>query len=317
MKMKLNYNFLAAIIVVMCGVCFIAILHYTSFQRHHSHDWPHKHQNSGDVSPHNDNVSSGTSISKFNGIEKFGSAEPSKTKNAYTNGNSLQHYDHKSQVAMAFFTLLGLLVAIGGLILIWRTLVSTQKAAQAAADTLQVARRTMKSDRAWVYFHKFDTTHHRNFHFAAREGDPIEVFPQAVSVNTRMMNGGRTPAIIVKNFTHGWVGVGEPPEDFMTQEGNNANKFYIIGPSNQGGLSAVHIMGTDFDRWLARQVNWYIFGQTNYQTIYDEEVRGASILVRVVPLFNDPRRLWESQNTSVDYDIVWQKMIGEDLHQNE
>ena len=48
---------------------------------------------------------------------------------------------------MAIATLFGLIVAIGGLVLIWRTLSATKKAATSASDTLEIAEQTLAASK--------------------------------------------------------------------------------------------------------------------------------------------------------------------------
>jgi len=159
---KLNINLIASVFIMCCTLCFIAVLHYTSFERHHTHDWPKEHSKHSQETTNPNKISNGTAVSILNRYESLDGAKPRQSYPAYTDYSSLQKDDHKAQIAMAFFTLIGLLIGGAGLIMIWKTLTATQDAASsaknatsAAWEAVRVAKETAEQDtRPWIFLER-------------------------------------------------------------------------------------------------------------------------------------------------------------------
>jgi len=92
---------------------------------------------------------------------------------------------------MARSSLLALLVAIGGLILIWRTLVATRAAAESAADTLRIATDTLAETRE-ISYHELKAyagVGAGNYTFTRNQDGSA-----GLGVTFEMKNFGQTPA---------------------------------------------------------------------------------------------------------------------------
>ncbi|MEE9347534.1 MAG: hypothetical protein V3U82_05015 [Robiginitomaculum sp.] len=103
-------GFVAILIAFIFIACFIGVLHYTSFERHHTHDWPSNQ------------------------------TQTQQSVDAYTSDSSLQHSDHKAQIVMAAAAVLGIFVASFGLFLIGKTLRATNKGTIAMHEALEEAK---------------------------------------------------------------------------------------------------------------------------------------------------------------------------------
>lgn len=194
--MKINYNFLAALIVMTCGFCFIAILHYTSFERHHTHDWPQEQSQATQEARNQQDIPDGALVPDTDRIKPLHSANPRQSTSAYSSKESLQHYDHKSQILMAIATIIGIVIAIVGLIFLWRTLVATQSAAQYTGETLKIAKDTLESSkratRAELQPYLDAVLIKKPSVMIGVESDYFEI---AINGKIKITNRGKTPAI--------------------------------------------------------------------------------------------------------------------------
>jgi len=101
-----------------------------------------------------------------------------KRQDHYREDRQHQIRDHKAQVDMRNAAYGGVIVALGGLILLWWTLSATQKAARTAANAV---RQAQDSDRAYITIEKAELT----------EDDVFNAGNLVIKIN--LLNIGRTP----------------------------------------------------------------------------------------------------------------------------
>ena len=130
-------GFVALLIALTFTACFIGVLHYTSFEQNHTHDWPSNQTQAQQTTDNQYDVK---------GIKPLSPNKSLKSTSAYPNDNSLQRYDHKAQIIMALIAFLGLMVAGVGLYFLRRTVVYTSEAASSTSKALEVARNATKAE---------------------------------------------------------------------------------------------------------------------------------------------------------------------------
>ena len=316
---KLDINFLAAVIVVSFVMCFIAVLHYTSFERHHTHDWPSNQTQTQQITPNQNYVTNEAPITGTNGVKPLSPAKPRQSTGAYSGNNSLQHYDHKAQIIMAFGTLFGLVVALSGLYLIGKTLRATKvgttamqgalieakDATKAAWKAASAAQRTLENDRAWVCI--LDTPHSVVDRFTASYGNGrTEHYTNAITFKIRVKNIGKTPARnVLCEIENRILPVDANIPAFKTDITPNDRKTFLPqGSVHHNGR--VDIFGKHAERLWNKTHVAYIFIRCEYQTIFDDKIRYTRELFKFHP----------EGSTTVDEEAVAQFHISQVGSQN-
>jgi|GEM_PF-5902696 len=279
-------GFVAALVAFVFTACFIGVLHYTSFERHHTHDWPHQHANHGSITGYEDNPSTYPPVTITDGSEAPLRAKPTQTNPAHTDDKSLEHYNHKAQVFMAVFAGLGLMIGALGLFFIWRTLGETKKAAIAASRTLdeatkatQAARDTLDSERAWLVMCPGMNN------FLRMGGNDIDgqKFYRGIATNVGFLNAGRSPAINVETFHRDWKGVGDIPTQLSEMnKRNEINANMLIGQQQPLHTTDILIKDEDLDKWINREIRWIVYAQATYKTIFSDDIQFTQIMVEMI-----------------------------------
>lgn len=255
-----------------CGFCFIAILYFTSFERHHTHNWPQQESYGESVaSQESDMVTSGLSETSRGGPETKSQNEEDYPP--YTDREKLQHDDHKAQIFMAGFTFIGLLIGGAGLYLIARTLIETQKASDvakrgtdAAWRALEIAQDTAEKQlRAYIVIESIEQVR-------------VDYNNPPVFIAT-MRNTGQTPAKRIDRFV-AFTAVSEdvrPRFAFRDAEGNLPDlPSYILGPEK---LQTIEIgmrrqVAPDIvNAMFSGEVKCYGGGVISYDDIYGKRRR--------------------------------------------
>lgn len=263
---ELNVNLLAASIVICGTFCLIAVMYFTSFERHHTHNWPSQTSYAEQETSDQNGVTNESSISPFDRNKPINSAPPSQTNPAYTNQQSLQHYDHKSQIFMAIFTGFGIVVALVGLYMIWRTLIYTGSAATAATETLKVAQKTIEetkiasanSLRAYVGVKAF------NYHFR-----PMTDGRAAFSASAVIKNFGQTPAYNHKNSSSIEVVV-SPHDGQITPAPLNAEGITLFPSSEPLNTNNIILSAENVQALISRDKVVLVIIHIAYDDIYGE-----------------------------------------------
>ena len=148
-------GFVAVLIAFTFTACFIGVLHYTSFERQHSHDYSHEHSNQDNGGGNEVKPTLETPIPVFNGIPAPSAADICEGAEQNSPNQGLSDADHYSQIVMAFFTFGGLIIGGYGLYFIWRTVEYTRKASEDARNALTESKKmtalVIQEQRPWIY----------------------------------------------------------------------------------------------------------------------------------------------------------------------
>ena len=140
-------GFVAVLIAIVFTACFIGVLHYTSFERQHSHNYSHEHSYQEDGRSSQVEPPLKTSIPVLDCIPTPNAPNICERPNKSSQNQGLSNADHYSQIVMAFFAFFGLIVGGYGLYFLWRTVEYTRKASKSAEETLTVANDTLDSTK--------------------------------------------------------------------------------------------------------------------------------------------------------------------------
>ena len=292
---KLDMNFLAALTAVVFVACFIAVLHYTSFERHHTHDWPQEQSQTNQNGSNENDVVNNPLITDADRVKPFRPTNSSRNGNAYTSKESLQHDDHKAQILMAFFALLGLLIGAWGIYLLAKTMVATEKGAVAMNDALIEAKEATKAawasvenGRAWIVHDDVEYT----------SIDVIDGSGQIIRTDLQLVfnwkNYGQTPAIgfcMLIDYTLVKRGADIP---IVAMNYPTDSTLITVAP-NQSKSSAPLVFSQDkLNKITSLRNDCYIFGKVWYKTIYGSEIKITEFChqyLRTVPQINPITRV--------------------------
>jgi len=240
---ELNINILAALMVICTTLCIIALMYFTSFERHHTHDWPSEQFHSQEESITKSQITSDSPAQIEGSIVKTRN-DTRQNALAYSNSKSLQHYDHKAQIVMAFLAGLGLLLTLGGLYLIGLTLKETREAAKAANATIIVTNKShdenvssnKRAQRAYLsyakaYIRKFEVGSH-------------------IEIGAEIKNFGTTPATYYTGIAQFFTDTA--PKKAPSGYNRTLRAFTIISPNNtrspiyKSDFLLTHAMLTNF-----------------------------------------------------------------------
>lgn len=192
--------------------------------------------------------------------------------------------DHKAQIRMADYALIGILLGIFGSYLLLRTLLYTRDAADAARDTLDVARKTLnlsrdtaqKELRAYLSVEKVITDSKLQAQGIMRPAAPERPNFSPIDVLITVKNTGQTPANNVRfciqcdivEKDSGWT---------LELEEEKSRSLGSIGPSMSKFSKRSVKRGDDLewhnlqDGLVSGKDTLYVYGKIWYDDIYGDE----------------------------------------------
>lgn len=242
-------GFVAVLIAIVFTACFIGVLHYTSFERQHSHNYSHEHSYQEDGRSSQVEPPLKTSIPVLDCIPTPNAPNICERPNKSSQNQGLSNADHYSQIVMAFFAFFGLIVGGYGLYFLWRTVEYTRKASKSAEETLTVANDTLEATKINSRRELRAYLSVQNVRIMGKASSPQGTNDTLIKFD--VVNSGQTPAYNVIGSIRAWghYNGGLAIENLCEHGSLNAGGFTQVhkGTARQAEYEG---QGINFDRMI-------------------------------------------------------------------